>query len=175
MKIRVIALVMCLILACGCTACGNSADDAETTPTTAPTTPTTAVIIKEDLSAMLTQEEVTDAVGIPMTAPTVSGQGTMLTSVGVEDRVTLSVVVSEKPRDIFDQMLLGYPIIEACPNLGETAWFSQAYHQLLVYDHERMITVELIGLPDDDGRELLRCRQIAADLLEHFKEIDASK
>ncbi len=164
----IIAMILCLACACGLTACGDSTEPVETTPTTAPTTPTTAVIIEEDLAALISKEEITDAVGVEMSKPTVSEQGTVLTSVGLEEMITLSVEVSEKPREIFDQILLNFPLLDACPNLGETAWFSADYHQLLVYDNERMMTVELIGLSDNDDKELLRCRQIAATLLERL-------
>lgn len=169
MKIRsIVALLLCATCICGLAACGETTEPVEPTVTTVPTTPTTAVLIDDDLASMISKEEITDAVGVEMSNPTVSGQGTVLTSVGIEDAVTLSVEVSEKPRAIFDQMLLNFPMLDACPNLGETAWFSAVYHQLLVYDNERMITVELVGLDDEDDRELLRCRQIAATLLERL-------
>ena len=170
MKFRAIfAWLLCMVCALGLVACGETEELIETTPTTVATTPTTAAIIEEDLSAMISKEEISAAVGVEMSDPTVSEQGAVLTSVGTESMVTLSVEVSEKPREIFDQILLNFPVLTACPNLGETAWFSADYHQLLVYDHERMMTVELIGLEgDDDDRELLRCRQIAATILERL-------
>ena len=62
-----------------------------------------------------------------------------------------------------------YPDLQACPNLGETAWFSPVYNQLLVYGNGFMITVELTGTGDEDQNvQRLRCRQIASLLLEHL-------
>ncbi len=160
---------LCMILIVSFAACRNTPSDTDQTTTTTPTTPTTAVIIDEKLEDMLTAEEISDAVGTEMGAPTVSGQGTILTSIGVNSKTVLNVEVSERPIEIFYDMLKGYPDLQACPNLGETAWFSPVHNQLLVYGNGFMITVELTGTDDaDQNIQKLRCRQIAALLLEHL-------
>ena len=164
------AFVLCALLVLSFAACrNNSSDEDPTTTTTAPTTPTTAVIIDEKLDDMLTAEEISAAVGVEMGKPAISGQGTILTSVGVSSKTVLNVEVSEKPIDIFYVMLRGYPDLQACPNLGETAWFSPVHNQLLAYGNGFMILVELTGTDDaDQNIQRLRCRQVAALLLEHL-------
>ncbi len=168
---------LCICLACllcliGMTACGGTEEPVDTTPTTtAPTTPTTMAIIEKDLGDMITREELSTAMGVEMTEPSVSGQGTVLTSVGVEAKVTLNVEVAEKSREIFDLVLLDYPLVEPCPNLGETAWYSSIYHHLLVYDSGYMMTVELFGYEGSEESEMLACRQVAALMLEHLVDI----
>lgn len=157
------AMLLCL------TACGGGEPAPEAPATTQATTPTTVAIIEEKLEDMLTVEEISAAVGVPMGKPAVSGQGTVLTSIGTETMTVLSVEVSEKPKDIFMAVLQGYPDLQPCPNLGETAWFSPVYNQLLVYGNGFMITIELTGTNDSDQNvQMLRCRQIAALLLEHL-------
>lgn len=172
MKIHsIVSVIVCLALLVSVfTACQPSNDPADTTqPTTPTTTPTTVAIIEEQLEDMLTQGEISEIVGVSMNAPTVTGQGTVLTSVGTDSMAVLNVEVSEKPRDIFDSMLVNYSMLKACPNLGDVAWYSAAYKQLLVYGEGFMITVELIGTDDDDDMLMLRCRGIAAELLEELK------
>ncbi len=166
-RVCLVALV-CVLSMLLLTSCRQTPSDDTTTSTTTPTTPTTAVIIEQKLEEMLTAEEISQAVGTEMGKPTVSGQGTILTSIGVSSKAVLSVVVSEKPIDIFYYMLQGYKDLQACPNLGETAWFSPVHNQLLVYGNGFMITVELTGTSDDQNVQKLRCRQIAALLLEHL-------
>lgn len=164
-----IAMLLCALLVFSFTACHSTPSNEEPTTTTAPTTPTTAAIIEEKLDDMLTAEEISAAVGVEMGKPAVSGQGTILTSIGVSSKTVLNIEVSEKPIDIFYMMLKGYPDLQACPNLGETAWFSPVHNQLLAYGNGFMITVELTGTDDGDQNiQKLRCRQIAALLLEHL-------
>jgi len=166
MRLSVAVCVMSMLLF---TACHTAPADTEQTTTTAPTTQTTAAIIEEKLEDMLTAQEISDAVGAEMGAPVVSGQGTILTSIGVSTKTVLNVEVSEKPIDIFYNVMKAYPDLQACPNLGETAWFSPVYNQLLVYGNGFMITVELTGTGDEDQNvQRLRCRQIASLLLEHL-------
>ena len=163
------ALAVCIVMVFGMTACDRSEQPTEPTEATTPTTmPTLAAIIEEDLADMITVEELSNAMHTPMTEPSVSGQGTVLTSVGVEKTVTLNVEVSEKPREIFDQVLLGYPIAVPCPNLGDTAWYSSIYHHLLVYNQGYMMTVELFGYDGGEESEMLACRQVAALMFEHL-------
>ena len=171
MRFRTLCLcVLCLVLVLTATACRSTPDeDTQSTTTTAPTTPTTAVIIEKDLGDMLTAQEISDAVGVSMGDPVVSGQGTILTSIGTESKTVLNVEVSERPIAVFYDMLKGYPDIQACPNLGESAWFSPIHNQLLVYGNGFMILIELTGTDDGDQNiQRLRCRQIAALLLEHL-------
>ncbi len=165
-------LIICLVTALGLsslTACNSSEPIQTETTTTVPTTPTTVAIVQEDLSSMLTSEEISKAVGLPMGEPAVSGQGSMLTCIGVGNKAMLSVMLSEKPIEIFEQMLQAYPDAIPCPNLGETAWYSPVYCQLLSYDDGYMITVELTGTEDSDMQmQMLRCRQLTALLMEHL-------
>ena len=162
----VLFCVLCFVFMIFTTACTKSpADDTEVTVPT--TTPTTSVVVEVELDKMLDAATISDAIGEEMGEPSVSGRGTILTSIGVDSKVVLSVVVSERPIDVFYMMLQGYADIQPCPNLGETAWFSAVYNQLLVYGKGYMITVELTGLDDNDQNiQKLRCRQIAALLLE---------
>jgi len=164
----IFTVFLCVSLVLSLSSCGNKpTEPAETTSTTTATTvPTLAQLIEKDLSDMVTAEQLSAALGTPMSEPSVSSQGETLTSVGTEATVTLNVEVSEKPREIFDQVLLSYPIAVPCPNLGETAWYSSIYHHLLVYDQGYMVTVEVFGLDKDEEGEMLSCRQIAALLLE---------
>lgn len=158
------ALLLCL------TSCGISSEAPGTTSTTLPsTTMTTMAIIDEKLDDMLTASEISDAVGVTMGAPSISGQGTILTSIGVDSKAVLSVETIERPIAIFNTVLTAYPDLLPCPNLGESAWFSPVYNQLLVYGEGHMILVELTGTGDSDQTiQMLRCRQIAALLLEHL-------
>lgn len=171
-KSLVVILTVCVVTSLALTAltsCGTSAPVETETTTTVPTTPTTAVIVDEDLSAMLTSEEISRAVGLTMGEPAVSGQGSMLTCIGVGNKAMLSVMLSERPIEIFNQMLQSYPDAIPCQNLGESAWYSPVYSQLLVYGGGYMITVELTGTTDSDMEmQMLRCRQLAALLLEHL-------
>ncbi len=164
-----LTVTVCAAMLMGLTACGRNTEPEESTePTTVTTVPTLAPIIEKDLAKMITAEEISYAIGASMTEPSVSGQGTVLTSVGVESTITLNVEVSEKPREIFDQVLLGYPIADPCPNLGETAWYSSIYHHLLVYNQGYMMTVELFGYEGSAEGEMLACRQISALIFEHL-------
>lgn len=169
MRIRSIMLTLiCVFVTLFSVSC-TTQEPQENATSTSTTTPTTAVVIDEKLGEMLTAEEISQALGVTMGAPTVSGQGTILTSIGTDTKTVLNVVVSERPIDIFYMMLQGYPDIQPCPNLGETAWFSAVHNQLLVYGNGFMITVELTGTDDSDQNiQKLRCRQIAALLLEHL-------
>ena len=170
MHIRILSVILCVLLLFGFSACrNNTPDEPDETVTTTPSTQTTVAVIEKKLQDMLTAKEISDAVGVEMGAPAVSGQGTILTSIGVSTKAVLSVEVRERPLDAFYSMLKGYPDIQACPNLGETAWFSPVHNQLLVYGNGYMIMVELTGTDDaDQNIQRLRCRQIAALLLEHL-------
>ncbi len=169
MRIRILVSILCLSLIFSFSACRHTPDETEQTTTTAPTTQTTVAVIEEKLEDMLTAQEISEAVGVEMGAPMVSGQGTILTSIGVATKTVLNVEVCERPIDAFYGMLKGYPDLQACPNLGETAWFSPVHNQLLVYGNGFMIMVELTGTDDEDQNiQRLRCRQIAALLLEHL-------
>ena len=170
MRIRILCAIFCVMLMLSFSACrNNTPEEPAETITTTPTTRTTVAVIEEKLEDMLTAQEISDAVGVEMGAPAVSGQGTMLTSIGVSTKTVLNVEVRERPLDVFYSMLKGYPDIQACPNLGETAWFSPVHNQLLVYGKGFMILVELTGTDDaDQNIQRLRCRQIAALLLEHL-------
>ncbi len=166
---RYSVIVICLIMVFALTACNSSSEQPTVTTTMPSTTMTTMAIIDEKLEDMLSVEEISNAVGLTMGKPAVSGQGTILTSIGVDSKAVLSVEVSEKPIAIFNTVLTAYPDLQPCPNLGETAWYSPVYNQLLVYGKGFMITVELTGTTDSDQTmQMLRCRQIAALLLEHL-------
>ncbi len=168
-KIGMYLLVFCLFVCGILTSCSNesSAPSEETTTTT--TQPTMAMIVDEELDAMLSVEEITDAVGLPMGEPVVSGQGSMLTCLGVDNKAYLGIKLSEKPIEIFNEVLTMYADAFPCPNLGESAWYSPVYSQLLVYGNGYMMQVELTGTEDGDlNMQMLRCRQIAALLLEHL-------
>lgn len=170
MKFRnVLCIWLCGMLLLFMSSCGGSGEDSAVITTAPSTTMTTMAIIDEKLEDMLTVQEISDAVGMEMGKPAVSGQGTVLTSIGVDSKAVLNVEVSEKPVAIFNTVLMAYPDLQACPNLGESAWFSPIYNQLLVYGEGFMITVELTGTGDSDQTmQMLRCRQIAALLLEHL-------
>ncbi len=169
MRMRMISiLVICLSLMVLFVSCKPSAPAQEDTVTPQTTRPTAAVI-DEKLDEMLTAKEISDAVGVEMGAPTVSGQGTILTSVGVDTKTALNVIVAERPIEAFYGMMQNYTALQPCPNLGETAWFDAVHNQLLVYGNGFMITVELTGVDDSDQiDQMIRCRQIAALLLEHL-------
>lgn len=171
-KSLVFILAVCLLTSFGLatmTACNSSEATPTETTTTVPTTPTTVAIVDAELSTMLTSEEISKAVGLPMGEPAVSGQGSMLTCIGDGNKAMLSVMLSEKPIEIFEQMLQAYPDAIPCPNLGETAWYSPVYCQLLSYAKGHMITVELTGTEDSDMEmEMLRCRQLTALLIENL-------
>ncbi len=168
-RYRAAALLLCAMILLLTTSCGKSSQENTPTTTNPTTTLTTMAIIEEKLEDMLTVQEISEAVGMEMDTPTVSGQGTVLTSIGVGSKAVLSVEVSEKPIAIFHTVLTSYPDLQPCPNLGESAWFSPVYNQLLVYGNDFMITVELTGTGDSDQTmQMLRCRQVAALLLEHL-------
>ncbi|MBQ3069306.1 MAG: hypothetical protein IJD01_05105 [Clostridia bacterium] len=171
-KTLVFIMAVCLLTSVSLasfTACNSSEPTTSEPATTVATTPTTVAIVEAELSSMLTSEEITKAVGLPMGEPAVSGQGSMLTCIGNGNKAMLSVMLSEKPIEIFDQMLQAYPDAIPCPNLGETAWYSPVYCQLLSYAKGHMITVELTGTEDGDMEmQMLRCRQLTALLIEQL-------
>lgn len=165
----IICLLLCGIFVLCLTACDSPAEEIVPTTTAPSTTMTMMPIIDEKLEDMLTAQELTDAVGVEMGIPAVSEQGTKLTSVGVDSKAALFVEVLERPYAVFEHLLIAYPDLQPCPNLGEWAWFSPVRNQLLVYDDGFMILVELTGTGDSDQTlQMLRCRQIAALLLEHL-------
>ena len=168
-KFGICLLVLLSLAVSLLTACADeTAIPVEETVTTT-TQPTMAMIVDEELDTMLTTQEISDAVGLPMGEPVVSGQGSMLTCLGVDNKAYLGIKLSEKPIEIFNEVLTMYADALPCPNLGESAWYSPVYSQLLVYGNGYMIQVELTGTEDGDlNMQMLRCRQIAALLLEHL-------
>jgi len=172
-----IAMVMIMALCSGCNnelTTPKQSTTATTTPIYRPTVPTMPLIDK-DLTKLLTVEELTSAVGIPMQALTVTEQNSGLRSFSVEsDRSRVIIDIKEGTREYFDTRVLPfYANLEACPNLGETAWFTYnpgVYNdQILVYNDGYMITVELaIEGYDDHTTNKLRCREIASRIVERL-------
>lgn len=168
-KFGICLLMLCLTLSIVMSSCAEETVTPVEDTVTTTTQPTMAMIVDEELGAMLTVQEITDVVGLPMGEPVVSGQGSMLTCLGLDNKAYLGIKLSEKPIEIFNEVLTMYADAFPCPNLGESAWYSPVYSQLLVYGNGYMIQVELTGTEDSDlNMQMLRCRQIAALLLEHL-------
>lgn len=172
MKFRkIICIVLCGVFLLTMSACGGGTEPVSTeeTTTTALPTATTVAIIEKNLADILSAEDISDAIGEEMNDPVVSNQGTTLTSISKQGKAVLSVEISEKPIEVFNAALQGYFDLKPCPNLGESAWYSPLYYQLMAYGKGYMILVELTGTNDTDQELIvLRCRQIAALLLERL-------
>lgn len=167
------ALVCCLVGLISLTllACGGKTQETSDGQTTTQTPVTMATIQRNDLASLLSAQEISDTLGVTMNEPTVSGQGTSLTSIATEGQTVLNVEMEERPRDIFEQALQEYGDLVPCPNLGDTAWYSPLYSQLMVYGKGYMMLVEITGLAESDAEiTMLRARQIAALLLQRMPE-----
>ncbi len=152
--------------------CGSKNPEEDTSPSaTAAPSVTMATIYRQNLADMISAQEISDALGVEMNDPTVSQQGTVLTSLAPESRAVLTVEVQQRPKEIFDRALQSYFDLVPCPNLGDTAWYSPLYYQLMVYGKGTMMLVEITGIEDKDYEvTMLRARQIAALLLERMPQ-----
>ncbi|MBR5134522.1 MAG: hypothetical protein IKV35_02875 [Clostridia bacterium] len=165
---------VCAISLCLFAGCGGSEEintPAPVAPTTVTSTVQTKPMIDKDFKVLITQEELSDAVGIPMQEPDVTEQNSGIRSFSEEsDQSRVMVDIAKADKTVFENRVLpGYTDLVACPNLGESAWFSAKYNHLLVYSDGYMMTVDLVIQGYDDASEnMLRCRQIASIILERL-------
>lgn len=184
MKFRIVlAFIALAALLTSLAGCDNTTVEKtdEVTKTTSRTvyrpTVTTVPMIDRDLTTLISADELSDAVGIPMQELTIMEQNSGLCSFSVESNLSSVVIdIKEGTLDLFESRVLqGYlnistSTVEVCPNLGESAFFAydpELYNdQLVVYNDGYMITIELaIEGYDDHGINKLRCRDIAAIVL----------
>ena len=133
--------ILCVTMMVCFSSCSKPSEDSstDTTPTTDSATSTTAPTVDIHLEDMVSAKDISEAIGTEMGEPTISTQGTNLTCIGKSSKTVLQIELNKKPIEIFYRMLAAYEDLQACPNLGETAWFSPIHNQLLVYGGGYMI------------------------------------
>ncbi len=170
--IKWISFLMVLIVAMTFCSCSSEAPEStDVTPTTTRATVPTVPRIENDISDLLTAEELTDIIGIPMQAPTVSGQGATLSSYAVDSMTSRVIVdIQEQNLEVFLQSVsMWYPDLIEARNLGESAWFSPSFNHLIVYNDGVMFTIDyVIDGHNDADVNLLTCREMALLILERY-------
>jgi len=164
--------MMSMILVMTLGACSSeSAAPVEEAPTTTRATVPTVPRIDKDISNLLTSDELTEIIGVPMQTPAVSGQNATLTSYAVDSMVSRVIIdMQEQNLDVFLQSVsMWYPDLVEARNLGESAWFSPSFNHLIVYNNGMMFTVDyVIEGHNDSDVNLLKCREIALLILERY-------
>ena len=123
-----------------------------------------------DLSAMLTLEQVSSAVGVEMEGPQMLDDGTTAHYASGDALTTVDIHLDEVERAVYDTRLDSMKAVDeamqAVPNLADDAWWSAETKELVLYGKGYMFSV-LVDIAQAGSEDcLVAARQLAALLLE---------
>ena len=150
-----------LLTAAGCAgeAETSSADESAVT-----TTATLPPVLKVELKALISRENVEAATGKSFEEPLLYDEETNI-HFTAEDKSILDVHMAEATREDFEAIVTAYGDLADAPNLGEAAKWSEPTGVLLVYGKGYFFTVAFRDFPA--GTDLLSIgRELAAGILE---------
>ena len=167
-KRRLFALAAgCLLLpALLFSGCGQAEEGVSSAaPTTAETAPP---MLSVDITALLSAEEVGDALGVEVGQPESYESGTIAHYSSADLQTTAEISLKEGERAMYDSTVAMVEDAVDSPNLGDAAVWSPQFQQLLVYGQGYMLGIT-VDIADKSADECLTAaRQMAVLLLERL-------
>ncbi len=121
---------------------------------------TEPTFVSLDIATLLTEEEVSGAVGETVTGPEVYHVDASMIRFTTEDGAHyIDVMVADATRAEFDEMKQGYTDLTEAPNLGDAGYWSAEASTLVVYREPYMLGI-VVGFPGKSDEQLVLARQV---------------
>ena len=157
-----VVALLCLL----CTACAAPASDNGSDPNTS-STPPTELLINADVTKVLTAQQVSDALGVAVTASDALEYGTQLRFSNQDGSIFVDLTMAEGTLADLQQLCSGDGFI-AAPNLPREAYWYEQGRELLVWYDGYWLSIS-VTVPDTAADELLVCaRALARTAIENI-------
>jgi hypothetical protein len=163
--IYIISLLLVVFTAfSGCkTSKQDESDFSESTTNTIGTAPP---LLDIEIDKLVTTEQVSDALGIPVRPPHLADSNTTVRYYSEDSRSYLEIIVEETIREIFDETVSLYEDAVDVDDVGQSAKWSAEQKQLLVYNGKYMMSITAFMEDKNDEDLLLSARKIAELILD---------